>query len=256
MEHWPEGVGREIHAALDSTNAEALRRARTGPGPLWILAHAQSAGHGRRGRPWTTGRGDFAASLLMTPAGGPAEAALRSFAAALALRDACLAVGTPPGRLAFKWPNDLLLDGRKLAGILLETAGPPLRLAIGFGVNLAVRPDPAGLEPGALAPAALAEAGVRIRPETLLAPLAMAFARWEGELATRGFAPLRAAWLAGAIGLGAPVTARLPGRQIEGRFETLDAAGAAVLATAAGRAVLPAAELHFGPGEARDAAGH
>lgn len=251
MEPWPAGVGREVHATLDSTNAEALRRAATTPGPLWILALEQSAARGRRGRAWTTGRGNFAATLLMTPSGGPGEAALRSFVAALALHEVLTGLVGAPGRFSLKWPNDVLVDGGKLAGILLETAGPPLRLAVGFGVNLVEAP--VDLPPEAERAASLADAtGQRLVPEALLDALAPAFARWEARLVGEGFAPLREAWLARAARLGEAVVARLPGARHEGRFETIDASGALVLATDGGQVVLPAAEVYFGDG-ARDA---
>jgi BirA family transcriptional regulator, biotin operon repressor / biotin---[acetyl-CoA-carboxylase] ligase len=185
MEPWPAGVGREVHATLDSTNAEALRRAATTPGPLWILALEQSAARGRRGRAWTTGRGNFAATLLMTPSGGPREAALRSFVAALALHEVLTGLVGAAGRFSLKWPNDVLVDGGKLAGILLETAGPPLRLAVGFGVNLVEAP--VDLPPEAERAASLADAtGHRLAPEALLDALAPAFARWEARLVAEG----------------------------------------------------------------------
>lgn len=249
MAPWPAGTGREVHATLDSTNAEALRRAAAGAAaPLWILALRQTAARGRRGRVWAMPRGAFAASLLLRPDGPPAEAALRSFVAALGLCDALVAATGLPERFALKWPNDVLLDGGKLAGILLETGGAPgpLALAIGFGVNLAAAPAPSDLEPGALPPVGLAAAtGAELEPEAFLDLLAPAVARWEARLRADGFGPVRAAWLALAARLGAPLVARTPGREIAGRFETIDATGALVLATATGRVTLPAADTHF-----------
>jgi BirA family biotin operon repressor/biotin-[acetyl-CoA-carboxylase] ligase len=263
MAGWPPGVGREVHAELDSTNAEALRRAAAGEaGPCWILALGQTAARGRRGRAWASLPGNFAASLLYRPPGAPALVALRSFAAALAQHDALLAVIGTPERLALKWPNDVLLDGGKLAGILLETGGPaggPLALAVGIGVNLAEAPARAALEPGAVAPDSLREATeISVAPEDFLQLLAPAMAEWEARLTAEGFAPLRAAWLGRAARLGEPVTARLAGRAIDGRFETIDETGALVLATPTGRVALPAAEVHFAAraGEASHAAGH
>ncbi|MBP7000638.1 biotin--[acetyl-CoA-carboxylase] ligase [Amaricoccus sp.] len=254
---WPDGYGRAVHDRLDSTNAEALRLAAAGErGPTWILARAQSAARGRRGRAWSMPEGNLAASLLTTPGAGPAEAALRSFVAALALHDACAAATGRPARFTLKWPNDVLLDGRKLAGILLETGGRPegpLALVIGFGVNLAAMPEATTLEPGAVPPAALAELGAPPDPEAFLDLLAAAFARWEARFRAEGFAPVRAAWLARAARLGEPIVARLPTRSVAGRFETVDLSGALVLATATGQEVLPAAEVHF-PGEPAHAA--
>lgn len=247
MGAWPAGTGREIHAELDSTNAEALRRlARGDPGPVWIMARHQSAGRGRRGRAWAMPAGNFAATLCFRPEGTQALA-LRSFVAALALHETLVAVTGRPALFALKWPNDVLLQGGKLAGILLETGGAPLGLAMGFGVNLAAAPDPEALEAGALAPASLRGAtGITVAPEDFLDLLAPSVARWEARLASRGFAPLRAAWLARAARLGETVVARLPDRAVEGRFETIDATGALVLATGTGRVALPAAEVHFG----------
>ena len=184
--------------------------------------------------------------------------AQRSFVAALGLLDAMVAVTGRPELFALKWPNDVLLGGGKVAGILLETGGPagrPPALVIGIGVNLATAPEADALEPGAVAPASLRGAtGIAIGPEDFLDLLAPAVDAWEERLADEGFAPLRAAWLARASRIGEEITARLPDRRLTGRFETIDAAGALVLATDAGRVVLPAAEIHFAG--AGDAAGH
>lgn len=253
MTPWPKGVLRETHPALDSTNAEALRRAAAGAsGPLWLLALEQTAARGRRGRVWTQPPGNFGASLLLRPE-SPAAAALRSFVAALGLHDALIDATGRPEIFALKWPNDVLLSGRKLAGILLESGGPaggPLALAIGFGVNLRATPDAGALEPGATPPVSLVDgAGVVISPADFLDLLAPAVDVWETRLRTQGFAPLRAAWLARAARLGEPMTARLPGREFRGRFETIDENGALVLATAEGRVVLPAGEVFFGVAE-------
>lgn len=254
MTSWPAGVGREILETLDSTNAEALRRAAAGGvGPEWICALRQAAARGRRGRPWAMGPGNFAASLLMRPPAMDGVAlAQRSFVAALGLLDALVMVTGRPELFALKWPNDVLLAGGKVAGILLETGGPagrPPALVVGIGVNLAVAPDPVDLEPGAMAPVSLRGAtGISITPGDFLDLLAPAVDLWEERLADEGFARLRAAWLARASRIGEEITARLPGRALTGRFETIDAAGALVLATDAGRVVLPAAEVYFAEG--------
>ncbi len=226
---------------VDSTLDEARRRG--GPGPTWILATMQSAARGRRGRPWRMAAGDFAATLILPVPGGPQAMALRSFVAALALHDA-LTAACGPLDLTLKWPNDVLLSGGKLAGILLEVLGPGT-LAVGIGVNLVSAPDAAEVEPGALRPAALPEAhaSAALAPETLLDRLAPAFARWEAVLSTEGFAAVRAAWLGRAAGLGGPVRARTGGEDLRGRFEGIDAAGHLILATAGGRRHLPAADI-------------
>ena len=175
--------------------------------------------------------------------------ALRSFAAALALRDACVAVTGLPNAFALKWPNDVLLNGGKLAGILLESSGAGKavnHLAIGIGVNLIAAPDASQIDPGAVPPVSLlAETGYRITPETFLNHLAPAYARWDACLIAQGFAPLRAAWLAHAARLGERVTARTGSATYEGRFETIDDHGALVLHTSSGRMTIPAADVFF-----------
>ncbi len=250
MDTWPEGTGRRVLPETDSTMAEAARRARELAGPEWILALRQTAGRGRRGRPWAMPEGNFAASLVMRPDGTPLEAALRSFVAALALRDACLAVGVAAADIALKWPNDVLLRGGKVAGILLESegdrAGGVAHLVVGIGVNLAAAPPAATLEPGAVAPVSLrGETGIDVAPEPFLDLLAPAFDRYERQMATHGFAPIRRAWLDGAARLGQPITARLPREEITGSFRDVDGQGNLVLDTPGGRRTVAAAEIFF-----------
>ena len=183
----------------------------------------------------------------------PAEAldiiALRSFAAALALREACIAVTGMTNAFALKWPNDVLLNGGKLAGILLESAGAgksASHLAVGIGVNLIAVPDASQLESGAAPPVSLLhETGHRVTPEAFLNYLAPAYARWENALTTIGFAPLRAEWLAHAARLGETITARTGIATHVGRFETIDESGALVLNTLTGRMAISAADVFF-----------
>ena len=119
---WPHGYRLIRFDELDSTNSEARRLAEAGePGPLWIIAREQTAGRGRRGRIWDSQPGNLAATLLLRPRRRAAVARSLSFAAALAVAD-MVAHFAPQPRSRVKWPNDVLLDGRKLAGILLEAA--------------------------------------------------------------------------------------------------------------------------------------
>jgi len=250
MSGWPAGTDRLILESVDSTMAEAARRAAAGAaGPLWIMARAQRAARGRRGRVWESPEGSFAATLLMRPPESPAQAGLRSFTAALALGEALAGLTGRDDLLALKWPNDVLLSGGKAAGILLESAGQGAvlsHLAIGFGVNLAAAPPPGALEAGALAPVSVLEAtGARIAPEALLDGLAAAFDGWEGRFRAQGFAPVRRAWLARAARLGETVTARTARETLTGIFETVDETGALVLSTQAGRRAIPAADVFF-----------
>jgi BirA family biotin operon repressor/biotin-[acetyl-CoA-carboxylase] ligase len=225
--------------------AEAARRAGAIARPEWILALAQSAARGRRGRVWRMPPGNFAATLVYRPPGGPADHALRSFAAALALADAFDVLIRRPDLLGLKWPNDVLLSGGKVAGILLESLSGGV-LSVGFGVNLASAPAAGEVEPLAIRPVSVAgETGLVLTPEDLLTPLAEAYERWEGVLATQGFDPLRRRWLARAARLGEEITARTGAEVLSGRFETVDEDGHLVLATSAGRRAVPAAEVFF-----------
>lgn len=250
MDNWPEGVGREVFQTLDSTNAEAIRRAAGGErGPTWYLTLEQTQSRARRGRSWDSGEGNFSASLLMRPDGGAEKAALRSFIAALALRDALVEVCGREDIFSLKWPNDVLLNNRKLAGILLESGvdayGP--YLCVGIGVNLTSEPDAAFIEKGAHTPISLRSViGSKIGPEDFLNSLATAFARWETRFQQYGFAPIRTEWLNHATRLGEVITAKMMDRTEVGTFETVDETGAIVLKTSKGLLHLPAAEIFFG----------
>jgi len=223
------GVRLVAHDVLGSTNAEALKLARSGErGPLWVVARRQTAGRGRRGRTWISEPGNLYATLLLS-APGPAEHWPElSFVAALAIYDAVVEVAAALApRLAIKWPNDLLLAGKKFAGILIEAenAGGEGAVAVGIGVNCASHP--AATDHPATD---LAAAGAPCSPETLFAALAVnmlgRLAQWNGGT---GFAAIRADWLAHAAGLGEDVRVRLPERELVGRFEALDRRGALVL---------------------------
>lgn len=242
-------MDRLILPETDSTMAEGARRAATLTAPTWICALAQTAGRGRRGRAWAMPAGNFAASLVMRPAGPPAQAALRSFVAALALRDALVAVTGRAEVFTLKWPNDVLLNGGKLAGILLESSGAAGRvdaLVIGIGVNLAATPDTTLLEAGALAPVSLlGETGITITPEDFLTLLAQHFARWEAQFTTHGFGPIRSAWLQNAARIGQNITARMMRDEITGTFVEIDTQGQLVLETPKGRQTIAAADIFF-----------
>jgi BirA family transcriptional regulator, biotin operon repressor / biotin---[acetyl-CoA-carboxylase] ligase len=212
---------------IGSTNAEALARASAGdPGPLWITARAQTAGRGRRGRAWTSPSGNLYATLLLSDPGPAAEAPQLSFVAALAVHDAVLAAAGPrPLSLMLKWPNDVLCNGAKLAGILIEGEGRPLNVAIGIGINC--RQHPADT---AYPATDLRDAGVDVGPEQLFDQLAPAMGRRLGQWDRgRGFASVRADWLARAHTRGTKLSLRLGERQSVGSFETLDDAGRLIL---------------------------
>lgn len=242
---WPDGYDRIVLDEVDSTNAEAARVAADLKRPTWIMAHRQTAARGRRGRPWAMPAGNFAATLVMRPGGQPAWAALRSFLAANALY-ATLAMYVRDASLALKWPNDVLLDGGKVAGILLESTGTGKLvnwLSIGIGVNLAAKPDIEG-DP-AFPPVCLADHGELVDPETFLTVLAGHYATCESILDRLGFDAIREDWLQRAARLGEVITARTSRETITGLFDTIDEAGNLVLITGAGRRVIPAADVYF-----------
>ncbi|HVI30513.1 biotin--[acetyl-CoA-carboxylase] ligase [Phenylobacterium sp.] len=222
----PDHPPIEAYDEIDSTNAEARRRAEAGQGgPVWITAAVQTAGRGRRGRAWSTQRGNLAATLLTTTDLPPVEAAQVSFVAALAacdLADTCLGAGA--ARL--KWPNDVLVHGRKAVGILVESGARPdgrLWLAVGIGVNLAHAPQ--DVERPA---AAFADHMSSPPPQPLdaLEVLAARFEAWRRLWATQGFAPVARGWTDRAHGLGERCEARLPSRTLSGVAEGLDLDGA------------------------------
>jgi BirA family biotin operon repressor/biotin-[acetyl-CoA-carboxylase] ligase len=236
------GVRHKAYETLGSTNAEALALARAGErGPLWITAASQSAGRGRRGKPWVSPPGNLYATLLLSEPLAPREAPQLSFVAALALHDAVSA--TAPRlvpALGLKWPNDLLLEGRKVAGILIEGESEPvLAVAIGIGVNCASHPD------GTLHPATdLAAGGAAVTPaqvfSTLVPAMSGRLAQWQ---AGQGFGSIRADWLDRAVGIGEPIRVRLPEKELAGRFQGLDAAGRLLLKGEGGVAAIAAGDV-------------
>lgn len=213
-----------------STNAEALERARGGAmGPLWIIAKAQSGGRGRQGRVWVSPPGNLYASLLLTDPASPDRAAELSFVAALALYDALVQYAPViADELKLKWPNDLLLHEKKLAGILIEAEGSgakPLSVVIGIGVNCVSHPHDAPY------PATdLSTCGVPLAPTVLFNALAMAMPQRLLQWA-RGadFASIRRDWLQRAGGLGAPIRVRTGTRNMEGIFADIDRHGRIVV---------------------------
>jgi BirA family biotin operon repressor/biotin-[acetyl-CoA-carboxylase] ligase len=234
MQIFPSQVGGIPVLAFDtvgSTNAEALARAQAGErGPLFVAAERQSAGRGRRGRAWVSEPGNLYATLLVVD---PAPAALSPqicFVAAVALYDAVLdaCAGLAPARLKLKWPNDLLLDQAKVAGILVEgtmLADGKLAAAIGIGVNCAHHPVETPFPANDFA-----AAGFDLSPEVLLARLGE---RWNDRAREwnrgEGFAAIRAAWLLRATGIGSAIEVRLPDRTLAGTFEAIDEEGALLL---------------------------
>jgi BirA family transcriptional regulator, biotin operon repressor / biotin---[acetyl-CoA-carboxylase] ligase len=224
------GVRLIIHDTIGSTNAEALRLAHAGErGLLWVVAKRQTAGRGRRGRVWVSEPGNLYASLLLAGPSTPERFPELSFVAALALHDAITArIPGLSSRVVLKWPNDLLIDRNKFAGILIEGEGATV--VIGIGVNCVHHP--AGTDYPATD---LATAGVRTTPESLFTPLSAEMAarlvQWD---CGAGFASIRADWLARATGLGKPIRVKAADAELEGQFEGIDETGRLLLRRAGG----------------------
>jgi BirA family transcriptional regulator, biotin operon repressor / biotin---[acetyl-CoA-carboxylase] ligase len=226
----PQGFSVLAFDEIGSTSDEAQRQAVLGaPAGTLIWAKRQVGGRGRRGRPWVSPEGNCDSSLILRPKVTPAEAAQISFVTAIAVAEA-VAVQLPVGRrVSCKWPNDVLIDGAKCCGILLEsrsgTAGLDW-LIVGVGIN--IESFPAGMEyPATCLKAAGAAVTVETMLEGYIAHMATRLARWERE----GFMPIREAWLRWADGLGEPVRVRLGDATLDGVFESLDEEGALMLAT-------------------------
>ena len=219
-----------------STNEEAKALAAKGAedGTL-VWAREQTAGRGRRGRHWHSPPGNLYFSLLVRPRVSLAEAACLGIVSALAVSEALVALLPAAAEVRCKWPNDVLVGGRKLAGILLESgmaqAGRPAWLVIGVGVNIASHPSSAAFPASSLA----AEGGAAHSPEAVLERVAAALAAWLARWRREGFQPAREAWLARAWRRGEIIELGLEHETLAGRFEGLDAAGALLLALADGR---------------------
>lgn len=231
---------------IDSTNEEAKRRAAAGErGPLWISAGTQTAGRGRRGREWVSPVGNLMATLLLSPGASPQLSASLSFVAALAVHDA-VSRWVAPEAVRVKWPNDVLIEGRKTSGILLESASTSDAaklpwLAIGIGINLVSVPALANY------PATFVnDHGKAPDAPEALSVLAMAWDRHYRVWQSAGFEPIRKAWLSVAAGLGQPIEVRLAQDSMSGTFETLLPDGALQLKLPSGEVrAVTAGEIFF-----------
>lgn len=215
---------------IDSTNEACRQRALQGEAAgLVIRADLQTKGRGRRGRDWVSPKGNLYTSILLQPARPAGEIATLGFVAVLALGDAVQAILPPTTQVSHKWPNDLLLNGRKASGILLETQtipGAAPFVILGIGVNILSHPADTPYPVTDL----LANGAALISPqellERLLAAFAPAYAAWEQG----GFAAIEPAWRRRAVGIGQPIEVRLQSGSLHGTFRDLDSDGALRLA--------------------------
>lgn len=243
-----------VHDVVDSTQDEARRLLAAGEtGPVWIMARVQTAGRGRAGRRWHSPPGNLHLSLLMHPGVEPRRWPELSLLAALAAHKAlarlCVRAGRSDVReaLRLKWPNDVLLNGRKLAGIVLESVDDAV--IIGFGVNLThAPPDDAVRWPAT----ALRDAAVTVTPEEAASALSDTFHRWHEVWRDFGFANTRQAWLKRAWGLGEQLFMRVGDEPITGTFADIAEDGALILRLPGGatRRVLSGEVRHVTAGRA------
>ncbi len=249
---------------IGSTNAEAMERAREGErGPIWYVTSEQTAGRGRRHRPWIAPRGNLASSVLEVLDVAPSVAATLGFAAGLALEAALRRVsveaslrsaGSDDMKFSLKWPNDVLAGRQKLAGILLEAeavADNKLAVVVGIGTNVVAAPE------GTPTPAtSLAALGIHIGAEELFAELSDGWATFRGIWDKgRGFGEIRRLWLERAAGLGQPVSIQSGGAAVEGTFDGIDETGCMIVRTAAGKPVpISAGDVYFGSAKSAGAA--
>jgi BirA family transcriptional regulator, biotin operon repressor / biotin---[acetyl-CoA-carboxylase] ligase len=223
----PPGYRLLCYDSIGSTNDEARSLARDGaPEGTLVWAREQTAGRGRRGRSWISPRGNLHLSLILRPDCPVRSAAQLGFVAALAVGGALCAILPRIEGHAYKWPNDVLINGRKVAGLLLESETiAPEKLSfvvVGVGVNLQASPQGAEFPATSVMEEGLGE----VVPEVMLGEFAVHFRSWNMRWQAEGFAPVRAAWLAAAaIVRGEPIRVRLDALGLCGRFLDIDHEG-------------------------------
>ncbi len=225
----PDGCALIELDCVESTNDEAKQRAEAGAADGTVVwAREQTAGRGRRQRPWASPPGNLYTSIVLRPGRPVAEAAQLSLVAAVALGDALAALLPDAAALLCKWPNDILINGAKTAGILLESSGTAKAVAwvvVGCGVNVLSHPSEANYPATDLN----SEIEGSITLDTVLERYLASFFHWRDRWLAEGVAPVRRAWIDRAAGIGGPITVRLPDRELTGRFIDMDADGALVL---------------------------
>ena len=220
---------------LGSTNDEAKRLARTGAAAWTIVtAREQTAGRGRRGRSWIAIPGNLFMTVILRPDCTPQTAAQLGFVAALAVGEAVRAVVPAEVSVRFKWPNDVLLDGAKVSGILLESEtterGALDWLIVGIGVNVVGHPTVGAYRTTSLLAAAAREVDAPAMLQRIAAALHSGVEAWHRY----GFGTVRAAWLRHAVGVGDPIAVHLDEAPVTGRFADLAEDGALIIETEQG----------------------
>ncbi|MCA3288050.1 MAG: biotin--[acetyl-CoA-carboxylase] ligase [Roseomonas sp.] len=221
----------ECHKVLESTSSLVKQRAEAGEAEgLAIQALRQSAGRGRQGRGWDSPAGNLYLSVLLRPEVPLRDAPQWSFVAAVALAETLNAFLPEAATPKLKWPNDLLLQGAKAAGILVETGIAPSHaldwICVGIGVNIMSKPSLPDRHTACLAEYLAAPPA----PEALTQSLLESLAHWHGIMLQQGFAPIREAWLLHAPAMGAAISLKRDGGLLEGAFAGLSPEGGLLLA--------------------------
>lgn len=232
----PESVNLIHFASVESTNDTAKQLAANGAksGTL-VWADEQTRGRGRGGHDWHSPPGNLYTTIILRPGKPAQETAGLSFIAALAIGDAVQEHLPHNATLSLKWPNDVLINGKKVAGILLESAtvgdGDVKWVIVGCGVNVATYPELQGNGATSLANVGCDKVNIGSLLETYIQHLFF----WEKQWQMCGFSPIRTAWLQRATGIGKRVRVRLNGNEFEGLFTDMDASGALLVELPDGR---------------------
>ena len=245
MRAFPSGSRLEVLESIDSTSAEARRRIDAGEGgPLWIVARTQTNGYGRRGRAWEQQVGDFAGTFVFRPTGEKSSYGQLSFVAALAVGDV-IAAEISGDDVTLKWPNDILINGAKTAGLLLEYVETPTGplIMLGIGINIVSKPVNTPYKATRLLGHG---ASPEIAVEGIAEALDKSFAVYRDIWRRDGFEPIRGAWVERAHGIGKPITVNLPGESKDGVLDGIDPNGALLLRSGGETQIISAGDIFFG----------
>jgi BirA family biotin operon repressor/biotin-[acetyl-CoA-carboxylase] ligase len=233
---------------LDSTNCEAKRLSDAGQSEIWLLALKQTKGRGRREKKWLSGDKDFTASLLTYPTINEEHFSLISYVAGIALYEAVVKIGVSKNDLTLKWPNDLLLNRKKIGGILLERAYTTLNkkkpLVVGFGLNLVSFPSKNELGKDAFPAESLKNSGLSIpEPLDFLHILIRSYIKWNNIFNVGGFLRLREAFLERSFSIGQKIKVKTINNASYGSFSGITNNGSLMLQTPDGIEFITAGDV-------------
>jgi BirA family biotin operon repressor/biotin-[acetyl-CoA-carboxylase] ligase len=230
----PEGFDLHIFEQLDSTNEKAKELARDGaPDGTLVWAGEQLAGRGRHGRNWLSPKGNLYCTYILRPDCDYKQAMQMSFVAALAVGETLKAFVPQDCVIQYKWPNDVLVNGQKISGILIETEhaeqGRPDWLAVGIGINVQSHPDPQKADLLYAPTSITAQRKELIDVAAVLMGLTRKLFAWRQRWVKEGFAPVREQWLQQGFNLGQPITVKMGLESLTGIFMDIDEHGTLIL---------------------------